>query len=163
MHDDNQFQSKPQSDSGRVRGADEATAKAWSDFERNLDLLGRQLAELSDQAGVVGATALSGLQARFDDVRRQATAWRSTTEQQVEEMRRMAGVQAQTAYGDARARSKEAAKQMWERSEPLRQGARDVGEGLIKAWGEVRTSLGKAASRLQTEGKDPSSPSSGNK
>ena len=40
---------------------------------------------------------------------------------------------------------------MWERSEPLRQGARDVGEGLGRAWTELRASLGKAASRMQTE------------
>jgi hypothetical protein len=50
-----------------------------------------------------------------------------------------------------RQRSTEAARQMWERAEPLRQGAKDVGEGLGRAWVELRASFGKAAGRLQTE------------
>ncbi len=48
-------------------------------------------------------------------------------------------------------RSAEAARQAWERSEPLRQGAKDVGEGLARAWTELRASFGKAAGRLHTE------------
>ena len=48
-------------------------------------------------------------------------------------------------------RSSEAAKQVWERSEPLRQGARDVGEGVVRAWSEIRASLGKAAGRLNEQ------------
>jgi hypothetical protein len=50
-----------------------------------------------------------------------------------------------------RQRSSEAARQVWERSEPLRQGAKDVGEGLARAWVELRASFGKAAGRLNTE------------
>jgi hypothetical protein len=50
-----------------------------------------------------------------------------------------------------RQRSTEAARQVWERSEPLRQGAKDVGEGLARAWVELRASIGKAAGRLHTE------------
>jgi hypothetical protein len=40
---------------------------------------------------------------------------------------------------------------MWERSEPLRQGAKDVGEGLVRAWSELSASFGKAANRLRTD------------
>ena len=40
---------------------------------------------------------------------------------------------------------------MWERAEPLRQGAKDVGEGLGRAWVELSASFGKAAGRLQTD------------
>jgi hypothetical protein len=100
---------------------------------------------------------------RVDEVKRRATVWKQTTEQHVEEMRRLAWQQAsdaQGAYGETRVRSKEAARQMWERSEPLRQGARDVGEGLTRAWSELRASLGKAARRIQTESAPPSSSSS---
>ncbi len=50
-----------------------------------------------------------------------------------------------------RQRSTEAARQVWERSEPLRQGAKDVGEGLARAWVELRASFGKAAGRLHSE------------
>ena len=66
-------------------------------------------------------------------------------------MRLTAQSQADSAFSDARTRSTEAAKQMWEKSEPLRQGAKDVGEGLARAWTELRASFGKAAGRLQTE------------
>jgi hypothetical protein len=145
--------------------AETASAKAWLDFEQDLDSLGRQLAELSTHGAALGAYAINGLQARFDEVKRRASFWKQTTEQQVDELRRSAWQQAsdtQGAYGETRARSKEAARQMWERSEPLRQGARDVGEGLTRAWSELRASLGKAASRIQTESapRSPSSPSS---
>ena len=70
-------------------------------------------------------------------------------------MRLNAQQQAESTFSDARARSTEAARdaarQVWERSEPLRQGAKDVGEGLSRAWTELRASFGKAAGRLQTE------------
>jgi hypothetical protein len=66
-------------------------------------------------------------------------------------MRDSATSQAERTLSDMRARSTEAAKQVWERSEPLRQGARDVGEGMARAWSEIRASFGKAAGRLNTE------------
>jgi len=59
--------------------------------------------------------------------------------------------EAESTLSDMRQRSGETARQMWERSEPLRQGAKDVGEGLSRAWTELRTSFGKAADRLNTE------------
>ena len=76
---------------------------------------------------------------------------RRTTEQQFDELRQTATNQADTTFSDMRARSSEAAKQVWERSEPLRQGARDVGEGVVRAWSEIRASLGKAAGRLNEQ------------
>jgi hypothetical protein len=59
--------------------------------------------------------------------------------------------EAENSFADMRQRSTEAARQMWERSEPLRQGAKDVGEGLARAWVELRASFGKAAGRLNTD------------
>jgi hypothetical protein len=160
MHNDSQKDNQPANEASSH--ADAASAKAWSDFEQDLDSLGRQLAELGTHGAALGGYAVNSLQARFDEVKRRASFWKQTTEQQVEELRRSAWQQAsdaQGAYGEARVRSKEAARQMWERSEPLRQGARDVGEGLTRAWSELRASLGKAASRIQTESA-PRSPSS---
>jgi len=40
---------------------------------------------------------------------------------------------------------------MWERSEPLRQGAQEVGKGFVRAWSELATSFGKAAEKIQAE------------
>jgi hypothetical protein len=136
---------------------------AWSDLQRDLDTLGRQLNELRNHSATLGDQLINQVQASFDQVKGQTMQWQDLTLKQLDELRssalRQAG-EAQNAYGDVRMRSQEAARQVWERSEPLRQGAKDVGEGLIRAWSEVRASLGKAAGRLQEEAnKASSSPS----
>ena len=100
--------------------------KEWSEFERDLDRLGRQLAELQMHTAALGTHFVSSLRQR-------------------------AAREAESAFADMRQRSSEAARQAWERSEPLRQGAKDVGEGLVRAWGEIWASFGKAAGRLHTE------------
>jgi hypothetical protein len=136
---------------------------AWSDLQRDLDTLGRQLNELRNHSAILGDQLINQVQASFDQVKGRTMQWQDLTLKQLDELRssalRQAG-EAQNAYGDVRMRSQEAARQVWERSEPLRQGAKDVGEGLIRAWSEVRASLGKAAGRLQEEAnKASSSPS----
>ena len=125
--------------------------KEWADLQRELDVLGRQLAELTTHTAQLGETFLANLQAHFRDVQDRAATYRRTTEQQFDELRQTATNQADTTFSDMRARSSEAAKQVWERSEPLRQGARDVGEGVVRAWSEIRASLGKAAGRLNEQ------------
>jgi hypothetical protein len=130
----------------------------WSELQRDLDMLGRQLAELSMHTAQLGEHFLASLQARFKDVQDRADTYRKATEQQVEEMRLTARSQAESTFNDMRTRSTEAAKQVWERSEPLRQGARDVGEGMLRAWSEIRASFGKAAERLNTQESAPNSP-----
>ena len=79
-------------------------------------------------------------------------------EEELDQVRQNAWRQAESALSEARTRSAEAARQMWERSEPLRQGAKDVGEGLLRAWGELRASFGKAAGRLHTESQTSNGP-----
>jgi hypothetical protein len=115
----------------------------WSAFQRELETLGRQLSELRAHTVALGDHLVQGLEAQYHEVKTRADAWKRASERQVDE--------AQGAYNDLRARSKESARQMWERSEPLRQGARDVGEGLVSAWAELRASFGKAAGRLSSE------------
>jgi hypothetical protein len=115
----------------------------WSEFQRELETLGRQLSELRAHTAALGDHLVQGLEAQYHEVKIRADAWKRATQRQVDE--------AQGAYNDLRARSREAARQMWERSEPLRQGARDVGEGLVSAWAELRASFGKAAGRLSSE------------
>jgi hypothetical protein len=133
--------------------------KEWSELQRDLDMLGRQLAELSTHTAQLGEHFLASLQARFQDVKDRATTYRTATEHEFEQMQQTAASQAERTFSDMRARSTEAAKQVWERSEPLRQGARDVGEGMARAWSEIRASFGKAATRLNTEPSTPNGPS----
>jgi len=133
--------------------------KEWSELQRDLDMLGRQLAELSTHTAQLGEHFLASLQARFQDVKDRAATYRTATEQQFEQMQQTATSQAEKTFSDMRARSTEAAKQVWERSEPLRQGAKDVGEGMFRAWSEIRASFGKAAGRLSTEQSTANGPS----
>ncbi len=139
--------------------------KEWSDFQRDLDTLGRQLAELQMHTATLGNHVVSALEARFEEVKVQAARFRQATEQQLDDARRAAWQQAREtegAFNEARVRSAEAARdaarQMWERSEPLRQGARDVGEGLVRAWSELSASFGKAANRLRTDEQPDNTP-----
>lgn len=125
--------------------------KEWSEFERDLDRLGRQLAELQMHTAALGTHFVSSLEARFEEVRNRAESFRKEREVELELMRQRAAREAESAFADMRQRSSEAARQAWERSEPLRQGAKDVGEGLVRAWGEIWASFGKAAGRLHTE------------
>ena len=125
----------------------------WSEFERDLDTLGHQLSELSSHTAVLGDHLVKSLKAQYQEVRTRADAWKQATEQQIDEIRKLAwqqGGEAQGTISDMRARSKATAFEMWERSEPLREGARDVGEGLVRAWAELRASFGKAANRLHS-------------
>jgi outer membrane PBP1 activator LpoA protein len=133
--------------------------KEWTAFERDLDQLGRQLAALQVHTAALGSHLVESLEARFREVKTQAESFRKAKEVELEQVRQNAWRQAESAFSEARTKSAEAARQMWERAEPLRQGAKDVGEGLARAWGELRTSFGKAAGRLHTESKD--SPANG--
>ena len=125
--------------------------KEWSEFERDLESLGRQLAELQIHTAALGTQLVRSLEAGFEEVKHRAERFRKQREVEIEEMRRRATSEAENSFADMRQRSTEAARQMWERAEPLRQGAKDVGEGLGRAWVELRASFGKAAGRLQTE------------
>ena len=125
--------------------------KEWSEFERDLESLGRQLAELQIHTAALGTQLVRSLEAGFEEVKHRAERFRKEREVEIEELRRRATSEAENSFADMRQRSTEAARQMWERAEPLRQGAKDVGEGLGRAWVELRASFGKAAGRLQTE------------
>jgi hypothetical protein len=125
--------------------------KEWSEFERDLESLGRQLAELQIHTAALGTQLVRSLEAGFEEVKHRAERFRKEREVEIEEMRRRATSEAENSFADMRQRSTEAARQMWERAEPLRQGAKDVGEGLGRAWVELRASFGKAAGRLQTD------------
>jgi len=125
--------------------------KEWSEFERDLDSLGRQLAALQEHTAALGTHLVSSLEAHFEDVRSRAQRFSQARELELVQLRQRAAREAESTFGDMRQRSTEAARQVWERSEPLRQGAKDVGEGLARAWVELRASIGKAAGRLHSE------------
>ena len=160
-YDPSSRDTSPNSSSGRAEDA--RVEAAWSDLQRDLDTLGRQLNELRNHSATLGEDLVNSVQASFDQVKGRTQQWQDLTLKQLDEFRNTAFRQAgdvQNAYGDVRAKSQEAARQVWERSEPLRQGAKDVGEGLVRAWTEVRASLGKAASRLQEDANKASTTSS---
>jgi len=126
----------------------------WSQFERDLESLGRQLAALQAHSGALGVQLVSTLEASFEELKNRAESFSDARARELDQVREAAWQQAREAestLSDMRQRSGETARQMWERSEPLRQGAKDVGEGLSRAWTELRTSFGKAADRLNTE------------
>jgi DNA polymerase III gamma/tau subunit len=125
--------------------------KEWTEFERDLDTLGHQLAALQAHTAALGSQLVSSLETRFQEVKARAQSFRQARELELEQIRERAAKEAESTFSEARQRSAEAARQMWERSEPLRQGAKDVGEGLARAWTELRASFGKAAGRLHTD------------
>ena len=163
QHDEPSFFNKEDSDctEGSPSPRPSGTAdkdREWEMLERDFDDLGLQLAELRAHTAALGVHLVNSLEARFHEVKARVQDWQQLTEAQMEELRRQTtrqGQEAKTAYADTLARSREAARQMWDRAEPLRQGARDVGEGLVRAWSELRASLGKAAGRLQSTQSSP--------
>jgi hypothetical protein len=128
--------------------------KEWSEFERDLETLGRQLASLQEHTGALGVQLVSTLEASFEEMKNRAESFSQARARELDQVREAAWQQAREAestLSDVRQRSTETARQMWERSEPLRQGAADVGVGLSRAWAELRASFGKAADRLNAE------------
>lgn len=136
----------------------EQAEKEWDDLQRELDTLGDQLRSLRDHSTAVGDTLVSELEARFQDVRNRALSFHNATESQVDELRKAAvaqAVQTQNTLTETGVKSaemaKDTARQMWERSEPFRLGAQEVGQGLVRAWSEIAASFGKAAEKVQAE------------
>lgn len=131
----------------------------WSEFERELETLGHHLSELWSHKAVLGDDLIRTIQAQYTETRIRANVWKHATEQQISEIRRTTREQiGGSRFGDMRARSKATAFEMWERSEPLREGARDVGDGLVRAWAELRASFAKAATRLSSSEAVPARP-----
>lgn len=138
--------------------AAEQADKEWDDLRHELETLGEQVRALREHAGTLGETVLGNMELRFQDVLSRAHAYRNTTESQMEELRQLALSQAdetQKSLKETGMKSAEMAKdkarEMWERAEPLRQGAQEVGHGFLRAWTELAASFGKAAEKMQTE------------
>lgn len=136
----------------------EKAEKEWADLQRDLDTLGEQLNSLRDHTAALGETMVKDMETRFQDVRAHALGFRSATEEQFEALRKLAVEQAahtQSTLTETGLKSaemaKDTARQMWERAEPLRQGAQEVGQGFIRAWSEIAASFGKAAEKVQAE------------
>lgn len=141
----------------KSEAADQAD-KEWEDLRRELETLGEQVRSLRDHAGALGETVLGNMELRFQDVLSRAHAYRNTTESQMDALRKLALSQAgetQKSLKETGMRSAEAAKdkarEMWERAEPLRQGAQEVGQGFLRAWSELAGSFGKAAEKMQAD------------
>ena len=132
--------------------------KEWADLQRDLETLGEQLGSLSDHTATLGKTVVANLDAQYKDVKKRATTYRRVKEAELNAAHQAALQQVtetQNTLTDAGAKSatmaKDTARQVWERSEPLRQGAQEVGQGLVRAWSEIAASFGKAAEKIQTD------------
>lgn len=132
--------------------------KEWDDLQRELETLGEQVKALRDHAGALGETVLGNMELRFQDVLSRAHAYRNTTASQMEDLQKLASAQADetkaslTEQGKkSAAMAKDKARELWVRSEPLRQGAQEVGSGFLRAWSEIAASFGKAAQKVQAE------------
>ena len=115
--------------------------KEWADLQRDLETLGEQLGSLSDHTATLGKTVVANLDAQYKDVKKRATTYRRVKEAELNAAHQAALQQVtetQNTLTDAGAKSatmaKDTARQVWERSEPLRQGAQEVGHGLVRAW-----------------------------
>lgn len=132
--------------------------KEWNDLQHDLETLGDQVKALRDHAGALGETVLGNMELRFQDVLSRANAYRNTTAAQIEELQKMALDQADQTQASltesskkSAAMAKDKARELWDRAEPLRQGAQEVGNGFLRAWSEIAASFGKAAEKVQTE------------
>ncbi len=142
----------------KTQDKSEQADTAWADFQRDLDTLGEQLNALREHSAALGETVLADLDTRFQEVRTRAIGYRTATEAEFESMRQSAIEQAQAtqatvneSFKTSAATAKDTARRFWERAEPLRQGAGEVGHGLVRAWSEIAASFGKAAEKMQTD------------
>ncbi|ODR98904.1 hypothetical protein AUC68_06945 [Methyloceanibacter methanicus] len=132
--------------------------KEWDDLQRELETLGDQVRSLREHAGALGETVLGNMELRFQDVLSRAHAYRNTTATQMETLQKLAVEQAGqtqatlTETGKKSAEmAKDKARELWDRAEPLRQGAQEVGQGFLRAWSEIAASFGKAAEKVQSD------------
>lgn len=132
--------------------------KEWADLQRELETLGEQLGSLRKYTGTLGKTVVANIDSHYEGVKSRVTTFRQAKEAQLNAARRTAVQQASAtqqslteAGVSSTEKAKETARQVWERSEPLRHGAQEVGHGFARAWSEIAASFGKAAETIQTE------------
>ncbi|MEM7191697.1 MAG: hypothetical protein AAF405_02310, partial [Pseudomonadota bacterium] len=114
--------------------------KDWDDLRQELDTLGEQVRSLRDHAGTLGETVLGTMELRFQDVLSRAHAYRNSTISQINDLQKQALAQAGETQDSLKTTGKKSAeiaqdkaRQLWEQSEPLRQGAQEVGQGFLRA------------------------------
>ena len=61
--------------------------KEWTEFERDLDTLGHQLAALQAHTAALGSQLVSSLEARFQEVKGRAQSFKQARELELEQMR----------------------------------------------------------------------------
>lgn len=146
----------------KTEGAKQADAKQadkeWEDLQRELETLGEQVKSLRDHAGALGETVLGNMELRFQDVLSRAHAYRNESAAQMTELQKQVVGQADqtqatlTEQGKKSAEmAKDKARELWDRAEPLREGAQEVGKGFLRAWSEIAASFSKAAEKVQSE------------
>ena len=82
--------------------------KEWSEFERDLDILGRQLAALQVHTATLGTDLVSSLEARFNEVKTRAQNLQQARQAELDQVRQTAWQhtrQAESAFSEDRMRS----------------------------------------------------------
>ena len=75
------------------RPEDARVEAAWSDLQRDLDTLGRQLNELRNHSAVLGDHLVNSVQASFDQVKGRTLQWQDLSLKQLDELRSSARLQ----------------------------------------------------------------------
>lgn len=157
---------------------DEPAEGDWDAMETELAAWGRQLDQLRVNAHLVGRDVLDDLEARYEEVNRQAQALRHEAEEQLQKAQASATetaaqtseqtrevmkdtqefVEKSTAQAkesfdhlsaQAKAQSEAAAANLKDTSEKLWIGAQEMGEGFKRAWVELRQTFDSATTKMQ--------------
>ena len=101
MQNEHHFQSSGDAEGKLAR--QRSKEEKWAAFAHDLERLGHQLSELSSHAAVFGDHIIQRLDAQYQTVRNRADVWKQTTDQQINELRKLAchqGRDAQGAFSD---------------------------------------------------------------
>ena len=94
MQNEHHFQSSGDAEGKLAR--QRAEEEKWAAFAHDLEMLGHQLSELSSHAAVLGDHIIQRLDAQYQTVRNRADVWKQTTDQQINELRKLACHQGRT-------------------------------------------------------------------
>lgn len=113
-------------------------SREWDRLEQELAEWGSRLDELQQKAELVGEDVVDDLQRRYRSVKSEAEMLKQHTERELRE-----------AQEEAAKLKAKADRQSQERKEKLKQSAQDLGQGLSRAWTELRTGVQQAYRRFR--------------
>lgn len=155
-----------QMDQSQTTSDSNTRASDWDRLQAELNLWGRKLDELGRQSERVGESLVNDLQARYQDLVREAEALRSKTDAEIneacrelEKMQAQAEEQSASIVDSAKANMKQTASTAMEMSKDIRErtsettskmadSAQQLGTGFFRAWQELNKGFQRAYERL---------------